>query len=151
MRITTKGRYGLRAVINLAMSPHTRPVSINTLANDENVSSEFLEQIFYKLKKAGVIRSIRGPGGGFVLNRKPEEISVQDILQAVGEMGGLTPCTLRRRTLCDRPDPCNAHEIWTGLQERISGYLSGITLKDIVDKNGKKYAPTLEAGSDFSI
>jgi Rrf2 family transcriptional regulator, iron-sulfur cluster assembly transcription factor len=151
MRITTKGRYGLRAVVNLAMSTHTRPVSINTIANGENVSSEFLEQIFYKLKKAGVIRSVRGPGGGFVLARKPEEISVKDILEAVGEMGGLTPCTLRRRMLCDRPDPCSAHDIWTGLQAVISDYLTGITLKDIVDKNGKKYSPTIQLGSDFSI
>lgn len=151
MRITTKGRYGLRAVIKLAMSTHTRPISISSISNEENVSSEFLEQIFYKLRKAGVIRSIRGPGGGFVLNRKPEEISVKDILEAVGEMGGLTPCTLRRRTLCDRPDPCGAHAIWTGLQERISEYLTSITLKDIVDKNGKKYPPAIEAGSDFSI
>jgi Rrf2 family iron-sulfur cluster assembly transcriptional regulator len=151
MRITSKGRYGLRAVIKLAMSTHTRPISISTIANDENVSSEFLEQIFYKLKKAGVIRSIRGPGGGFVLNRSPDQITVKDILAAVGEMGGLTPCTLRRRTLCDRPVPCSAHGIWTGLQDRISEYLSGITLKDIVDKNGRKYAPVIEAGSDFSI
>jgi len=151
MRITSKGRYGLRAVIKLAMSTHTRPISISTIANDENVSSEFLEQIFYKLKKAGVIRSIRGPGGGFVLDRKPEDITVKDILAAVGEMGGLTPCTLRRRTLCDRPVPCSAHEIWTGLQDRISEYLTGITLKDIVEKNGRKYAPAIEAGSDFSI
>jgi Rrf2 family iron-sulfur cluster assembly transcriptional regulator len=138
-------------VVNLAMSTHTRPVSISTIAHDENVSSEFLEQIFYKLKKAGVIRSIRGPGGGFVLNRKPEEISVKDILEAVGEMGGLTPCTLRRRTLCDRPDHCEAHEIWTGLQARISEYLGGITLKDIADRNGGKYAPAIGAGNDFSI
>jgi Rrf2 family transcriptional regulator, iron-sulfur cluster assembly transcription factor len=151
MRITTKGRYGLRAVIKLAMSNHTRPVSISTIANDENVSSEFLEQIFYKLKKAGVIRSIRGPGGGFVLNRKPEEISVKDILAAVGEMGGLTPCTLRRRTLCERPDPCGAHDIWTGLQDCISQYLGGISLKNIVDRNGGKYAPAIQAGNDFSI
>ena len=151
MRITTKGRYGLRAVINLAMSTHTRPVSISTIANSENVSSEFLEQIFYKLKKAGVIRSVRGPGGGFVLNRPPEAITVKDILEAVGEMGGLTPCTLRRRMLCDRPDPCGAHDIWNGLQQCICGYLSGITLKDIVEKNGKRYAPAIEAGSDFSI
>jgi Rrf2 family iron-sulfur cluster assembly transcriptional regulator len=151
MRITTKGRYGLRAVIKLAMATHTRPISIGTIANEENVSSEFLEQIFYKLKKAGVIRSIRGPGGGFVLNRSPDQITVKDILAAVGEMGGLTPCTLRRRTLCDRPVPCSAHGIWTGLQDRISEYLSGITLKDIVDKNGRKYAPVIEAGSDFSI
>lgn len=151
MRITTKGRYGLRAVVKLAMATHTRPISIGTIANEENVSSEFLEQIFYKLKKAGVIRSIRGPGGGFVLNRKPEEITVKDILAAVGEMGGLTPCTLRRKMLCDRPIPCPAHEIWTGLQERISDYLSSITLKAIVEKHGNGYAPVIDAGNDFSI
>jgi Rrf2 family transcriptional regulator, iron-sulfur cluster assembly transcription factor len=151
MRITTKGRYGLRAVINLAMANHSRPISIGAIAGEENVSSEFLEQIFFKLKKAGLIRSVRGPGGGFVLNRKPSEISVQHILEAVGETHGLTPCTLRRKTLCDRPDPCAAHEIWTGLQKTMEDYLSSVTLSDILKKNGKKFFAQLEAGQDFSI
>jgi Rrf2 family transcriptional regulator, iron-sulfur cluster assembly transcription factor len=151
MRITTKGRYGLRAVINLARSNHSRPVSIGSIASEENVSSEFLEQIFFKLKKAGVIRSIRGPGGGFVLNRTPEEITVQDILVAVGETRGLTPCTLRLKTLCDRTEPCAAHDIWTGLQKTMEDYLTNVTLKDILDKNGKKSYATLEVGQDFSI
>ncbi|MGA2975709.1 MAG: Rrf2 family transcriptional regulator [Spirochaetia bacterium] len=151
MRITTKGRYGLRAVINLAMSNHNRPISTSSIAGEEKVSSEFLEQIFFKLKKAGVIRSVRGPGGGFVLNRKPGEITVQDILEAVGETHGLTPCTLRRRTLCDRPEPCPAHDIWTGLQKAMEDYLTHITLKDILEKNGKRLAAQLESGQDFSI
>jgi Rrf2 family iron-sulfur cluster assembly transcriptional regulator len=151
MRITTKGRYGLRAVINLAMTYHNRPISISSISEDEKVSSEFLEQIFFKLKNAGVIRSVRGPGGGFVLNRKPADISVKDILDAVGETRGLTPCTLRRRTLCDRPEPCPAHEIWTGLQERMETFLSGISLQDICAKNGKKYLTALEADQDFTI
>jgi Rrf2 family iron-sulfur cluster assembly transcriptional regulator len=151
MRITAKGRYGLRAVIHLAMSSHNRPVSISSIANGEKVSSEFLEQIFFKLKKTGLIRSVRGPGGGFVLNRKPAEISVKDILDAVGETRGLTPCTLRRRTLCDNPEPCPAHEIWTGLQERMEEFLSGISLQDICEKNGKKYLKTLDAAQDFTI
>jgi Rrf2 family iron-sulfur cluster assembly transcriptional regulator len=151
MRITTKGRYGLRAVINLAKTNHSRPVSIGSIASQENVSSEFLEQIFYKLKKAGVIRSIRGPGGGFVLNRAPAEISVQDILEAVGETRGLTPCTLRRKTLCDRPEPCAAHDIWTGLQKTMEDYLTHVTLKDILAKNGKQVFAKLESGQDFSI
>ncbi len=151
MRVTTKGRYGLRAVINLAMSNHNRPVSIGSIAGEENVSSEFLEQIFFKLKKAGLIRSVRGPGGGFVLNRKPSEISVQDILSAVGETHGLTPCTLRRKTLCDRPEPCAAHDIWTGLQKTMEDYLTKVTLKDILVKNGKQSFAHLEAGQDFSI
>jgi Rrf2 family transcriptional regulator, iron-sulfur cluster assembly transcription factor len=151
MRITTKGRYGLRAVINLAMARHNRPISIGFIANEEKVSSEFLEQIFFKLKKAGLIRSIRGPGGGFVLNRKPSEISVQNILEAVGETRGLTPCTLRRKTLCDRPEPCPAHAIWTGLQKTMEDYLSSVTLKDIMEKNGKHSFAALDAGQDFSI
>lgn len=151
MRITTKGRYGLRAVINLAMAHHNRPISIGSIASEENVSSEFLEQIFFRLKKAGLIRSIRGPGGGFVLNKKPAEISVAKILDAVGETHGLTPCTLHRKTLCDRPEPCAAHDIWTGLQATMDNYLSGVTLKDIMEKNGKKYYAKLESGQDFSI
>jgi len=151
MRITTKGRYGLRAVINLARSSHKRPVSIGAIAAEENVSSVFLEQIFFKLKKAGLIRSIRGPGGGFVLNRTPAEISVQDILTAVGETHGLTPCTLRRKTLCDRPEPCAAHDIWTGLQKTMEDYLNKWTLKDILAKNGDPMFAKLEAGQDFSI
>jgi Rrf2 family transcriptional regulator, iron-sulfur cluster assembly transcription factor len=151
MRITSKGRYGLRAVINLAMTNHTRPVSIGSIAGEEKVSSEFLEQIFFKLKKAGLIRSIRGPGGGFVLNRKPSEISVHDILQAVGETHGLTPCTLRRKTLCDRDEACPAHEIWTGLQKTMEDYLMNLSLKDIMEKNGKKMFVHLESGQDFQI
>ncbi|MGO9308754.1 MAG: RrF2 family transcriptional regulator [Spirochaetia bacterium] len=151
MRITTKGRYGLRAVISLAKKSHSRPVSIGSLATQENVSSEFLEQIFFKLKKAGLIRSIRGPGGGFVLNRTPAEISVQDILVAVGETRGLTPCTLRRKALCDRAEPCAAHEIWTGLQKTMEDYLTNVTLKDILAKNGTNMLAALKAGQDFSI
>jgi Rrf2 family transcriptional regulator, iron-sulfur cluster assembly transcription factor len=151
MRITTKGRYGLRAVIFLAMSNHNRPISISSIAGEEKVSSEFLEQIFFKLKKAGLIRSVRGPGGGFILNRKPSEITVQEILNAVGETHGLTPCTLRRQTLCDKPVPCPAHDVWTGLQAVMEGYLSGITLKDLIEKNKRGLATQLETGQDFSI
>src|SRR5271157_4884949 len=151
MRITTKGRYGLRAVINLAGARHNRPISIGSIASEEKVSSEFLEQIFFKLKKAGLIRSIRGPGGGFVLNRMPGDISVQDILVAVGETRGLTPCTLRRKMLCDRPEPCAAHDIWTGLQKTMEDYLTNVTLKDIIAKNGDRMFAELQAGQDFSI
>ncbi len=151
MRITTKGRYGLRAVVSLAMSNNNRPVSISTIADVVKVSSEFLEQIFFKLKRAGLIRSIRGPGGGFVLNKKPAEISVKDILDAVGETGGLTPCTLRRKVLCTRTEVCPAHEIWTGLYQRINDYLRSVSLKDIIEKNGSKYFETMDTNQDFAI
>jgi Rrf2 family iron-sulfur cluster assembly transcriptional regulator len=133
------------------MASHSRPVSIRAISQEEKVSSEFLEQIFFKLKKAGLIRSIRGPGGGFVLNRKPSEISVHDILTAVGETPGLTPCTLHRRTLCDRADHCAAHDVWTGLQKTMDDYLSSITMNDLMEKNGKNLSTALSTGQDFSI
>ncbi len=151
MRITTKGRYGLRAVISLAMTNNNRPISISTIADVVKVSSEFLEQIFFKLKRAGLIRSIRGPGGGFVLNKKPAEISVKDILDAVGETGGLTPCTLQRKVLCTRTEVCPAHEIWTGLYQRINDYLRSVSLKDIIEKNGAKFFENMDTNQDFAI
>jgi Rrf2 family iron-sulfur cluster assembly transcriptional regulator len=151
MRITTKGRYGLRAVISLAMTSSNRPISISSIANSVEVSSEFLEQIFFKLKKAGLIRSIRGPGGGFVLNKKTSEITVKEILDAVGETGGLTLCTLKRKVLCNRTEVCPAHEIWTGLYQRIGDYLRSITLKDIIEKNGTRYFETMDSNQDFAI
>jgi len=150
MRITTKGRYGLRAVINLANARHSRPISIGFIANEEKVSSEFLEQIFFKLKKAGLIRSVRGPSGGFLLNKNPGEISVQNILEAVGETRGLTPCSLDR-ALCARTKPCAASDIWAGLQKVIEDYLTKVTLKDILERDGATYLAKLDSGQDFSI
>jgi DNA-binding IscR family transcriptional regulator len=76
---------------------------------------------------------------------------VRNILEAVGETHGLTPCTLRRKTLCDRPEPCAAHEIWTGLQKTMEDYLSSVTLKDILEKNDKHSFKKLGKGQDFSI
>ena len=151
MRITTKGRYGLRAVINLASAHHSRPISIGSIASEEMVSSEFLEQIFFKLKKAGLIKSVRGPSGGFLLNKDPAEISVHNILEAVGENRGLTPCTLGRRALCARPGVCAAHDIWTGLQQVMEDYLTKVTLKDILEKYGATCFAKMDSGQDFSI
>lgn len=150
MRITTKGRYGMRAIIYLALAYHNRPISISTIAEQEKVSSEFLEQIFFKLKKAGLIQSIRGPGGGFILGRKPAEVTMKDVLDAIGETGRLTPCTFRRK-ICTRTDVCNSHEIWVGLQEAIDGYLRSVTLKTIIEKNGKRFFEKLESNQDFTI
>ena len=92
MRLTTKGRYGVRAVVNLAAAVGNEPISISYIAKKEQLSPEFLEQIFFRLKKAGLIRSVRGPKGGFVLNHKPSEISVKTILDAVGEPLFPAPC-----------------------------------------------------------
>jgi len=137
MRLTTKGRYGVRAVANLAATgAQGRPVSISRIAGEEELSPEFLEQIFFKLKKAGVIRSVRGPKGGFVLNRKPEEISITTILDAVGEPLYPAPCTMNGSQHCSRQKTCNLAPVWGEFHEVIRDHLSGVTLKDILKSRG---------------
>jgi Rrf2 family iron-sulfur cluster assembly transcriptional regulator len=152
MRLTTKGRYGVRAVINLAATYANRPISIKTIAKEEDISPEFLEQIFFKLKKAGVISSIRGPGGGFILNKKPSEISVKEILEAVGEATHPTPCTdPAESNACPRKEACMMVSTWEGFYGVIEDYLNNLTVKDILEKNGAKYYEELTSGQDFSI
>ncbi len=152
MRLTTKGRYGVRAMLNLAASYHNRPISINQIAQEEEISPEFLEQIFFKLKKAGIIRSLRGPGGGFVLAKKASEINIKSILDAVGESTHPTPCTEPgRKDVCHRSTHCPMLKPWSRFERVIDDFLSKLTLKDIMDEGGQKYHETLRAGQDFAI
>ncbi len=136
MRLTTKGRYGVRAVVNLASQSQGKPISISKIARDEELSPEFLEQIFFKLKKAGVIRSMRGPKGGFVLNLEPAEITVKAILDAVGESVHPTPCTDDQAKECVRLSECPLSPIWNQFDELIQNHLANISLKDILENGG---------------
>jgi len=133
MRLTTKGRYGVRAVVNLAAAANNEPISISQIAKKEQLSPEFLEQIFFRLKKSGLIRSIRGPKGGFVLNHKPSEISVKTILDAVGEPLFPAPCAEHGAKGCPRQETCLISPVWQNFHELILKHLSGISLKDILD------------------
>jgi Rrf2 family iron-sulfur cluster assembly transcriptional regulator len=133
MRLTTKGRYGVRAVINLAGAVNGHPVSISRIAAEEGISPEFLEQIFFKLKKSGLIRSIRGPKGGFLLEVDPARISIKDILDAVGENVFPVPCTDKEaKWVCIRQGRCSATRTWQNFADVIDNFLSGVTLKDLI-------------------
>ena len=138
MRITTKGRYGIRAVINLAMAYHNRPISISAIAEQEKVSSEFLEQIFFKLKKAGLIRSVRGPGGGYVLGRDADAISIGEVMAAVDEPVRMTRC-LSEGDGCVSSRRCNTHFLWDALGTHIEQFLATATLADVL--HGRYSAP----------
>jgi Rrf2 family transcriptional regulator, iron-sulfur cluster assembly transcription factor len=135
MRVTTKARYALRAILNLAASDNSGPISIRNLAEHEGISAEFLEQIFFKMKKAGIIKSTRGPGGGFQMNLAPSEVSVKMIFDAVEEGVMVTPCTeegVFPREACDRIDDCIAHSVWQKATNHVREYLDSITLEDII-------------------
>ena len=133
MRITTKGRYALRAVLQLSQQAENRPVSIRTLSEIEDISAEFLEQIFFRLRKAGLIKSTRGPGGGFQLVKPLDQITIADIFNAVGEELHFSPCTLDDGNSCGREDICSAHGFWEHTYALFRKYFEHVTLDDVLN------------------
>ena len=136
MRITTRGRYALRASLALAkLGTANKPVSISCLSERENISSVFLEQIFFKLRKAGIVSSIRGPGGGFWFAQPLEELTAKQILDAAGEELELTFCD-KRYDDCDRVGECMSHHVWVDINHMVRRYFDGITIASILEKHG---------------
>ncbi|HCC37008.1 MAG TPA: Rrf2 family transcriptional regulator [Treponema sp.] len=134
MRITTRGRYALRASLALAeLGKNGELVSIGSLAEAEDISSIFLEQIFFKLRKAGIVRSTRGPGGGFCFARPLDELSVKAILDAAGE--DLTPSGCDKSSgECERFGNCVSHKVWADLNDVINNYLADISLSSLLEQ-----------------
>jgi Rrf2 family iron-sulfur cluster assembly transcriptional regulator len=131
--MTTKGRYALRATIALArLYEKSKMVSINTLSEEEDISSLFLEQIFFKLRKAGIVKSRRGPGGGFLFNRPLDSINVKEVLDAAGEEMIVLPCD-RQVSECDRISDCIAHKVIIAVTDKVNEYLESITLKMLLE------------------
>jgi Rrf2 family iron-sulfur cluster assembly transcriptional regulator len=131
--MTTKGRYALRAIIALAkLYKKSKRVSISTLAEEEDISSLFLEQIFFKLRKAGIVKSIRGPGGGFLFNRPLGSINIKEVLEAAGEELTVMPCD-RQTTGCDRISECITHRVIISVTNKVNEYLESITLKSLME------------------
>ncbi|MCL1992994.1 MAG: Rrf2 family transcriptional regulator [Spirochaetes bacterium] len=140
MRITANGRYALRATLALAkMAKDGKAVSISTLAQAENISAAFLEKIFFKLKKAGIVKSERGPGGGFSFTRPADSLSLYEIMEAAGEEMTVLPCD-RSVCECGRQGQCEAHKVIVSVTDTINSYLQGITLKMVLD--GKEFQQT---------
>lgn len=137
MRITTKGRYALRSVLALArLCAGDRPISIKTISELESISPEFLEQIFFKLRRQGLIQSVRGPGGGFFLAKPASAISLKDIIDASGEGLGITPCVCGRlggdEEACGHEDDCAASRVWQRLGDHIDSYMRSVSLEDML-------------------
>jgi len=135
MRISTRGRYALRASLALAkLQNNGEPVSISSLSEQEKISSVFLEQIFFKLRKAGLVTSIRGPGGGFCFAQPLDKLTVKQILDAAGEDINITFCDKHSKN-CERIGECMSHEIWMEVHNQVNNYLAGITLASILEKS----------------
>ncbi|MDR0512638.1 MAG: Rrf2 family transcriptional regulator [Treponema sp.] len=141
MRVSTKGRYALRACLALAsIGEDGAPVSISTLAEKEDISSVFLEQIFFRLRKAGIVASTRGPGGGFSFAKPLENITVKELVDAAGENLELSLCNKSQKK-CTRVGDCMSHHIWVGATDMVNGYFHGITLSSILKDYKKEPIP----------
>jgi Rrf2 family iron-sulfur cluster assembly transcriptional regulator len=135
MRITTRGRYALRASLALARFYNTKsPVSINQLSEDQQISSVFLEQIFFKLRKAKIVNSVRGPGGGFQFAKNPGTITLKDILEAAGEGLNVTDCDKKAKTCSVTGKQCAAHTAWQDITNVLDNYLSTTTLTTVLER-----------------
>lgn len=141
MRVTTRGRYALRASLAMAqMGTGGSLVSIHSLSEAEQISSVFLEQIFFKLKKAGIVKSVRGPGGGFAFARPLEELTVKEILDAAGEELEAGSCDKHLDECSRAASNCISHQVWITVSDLVTGYLSGLTLAGLLE-NGAGMVP----------
>lgn len=136
MRLTTKGRYAVTAMLDLAIHSQTVPVTLTDIATRQSISLSYLEQLFARLRRSGMVTGIRGPGGGYKLSRDAKEINVADIIIAVDEQIDSTKCGGKGD--CQNNQACLTHELWLGLSDQIRDYLQGISLGDLLQKNSVK-------------
>lgn len=130
MRLTTKGRYAVTAMLDLALHYDNGSVTLAEIARRQGISLSYLEQLFAKLRRGGLVESVRGPGGGYNLSRPPAGISVAEIIIAINESIDATRCGGERN--CQGDEPCLTHQLWEDLSMRIYDFLSGVTLADLV-------------------
>ena len=130
MRLTTKGRFAVTAMIDVAMHGGEGPVTLAAVSGRQRISLSYLEQLFGKLRRSGLVESVRGPGGGYNLAKASDQMSVADIITAVDEPIDATQCGGRENCHDDRR--CMTHELWTSLNEHIFSFLTGITLAELV-------------------
>ncbi len=130
MRLSTKGRYAVTAMIDLALHQNERLVSLSEISEVQDISLSYLEQLFSKLRRYEIVEGVRGPGGGYRLAREADEISVADIINAVDEKLDATRCAGHEN--CQGGRKCITHELWFELSQRIYGFLHDITLADVI-------------------
>ncbi len=137
MKFSTKSRYGLRALFDMAYNSGNLPTQIKDISRRQDISPRYLEQIFQDLKKAGLIKSRRGPQGGYYLAKKPEEITVKQILIAAEGDLALVSCAREetpQKGKCDLDSRCVTQQIWATATQKLTSYFDSVTLRDLCDQ-----------------
>ena len=130
--LSTKFRYGLRALIELAVQSKGNPVSLGVLASKQDISQKYLESIFKAFHKTGIVRSVRGPKGGYMLAESPKDLIILSIFKALEGSLDIIEC-LHDKSVCTRTAGCSTRELWKGLEESIETFLSSRTLQDLME------------------
>jgi Rrf2 family iron-sulfur cluster assembly transcriptional regulator len=134
MKLSTKGRYAVMAMTDLAMSGANRPVPLGDIASRQEISLSYLEQLFAKLRRAGIVKSVRGPGGGYCLARATGETRIADIMLAVEEPVDVTRCQHKAAGCMESGRRCVTHDLWDELGRHIHLFLNGVTLEDVLER-----------------
>ena len=137
MKLTTRGRYAVTAMLDLAIHGLERPVSLSDISSRQEISLSYLEQLFAKLRRCDLVTSVRGPGGGYLLSRERAGIFVAQIIDAVDESVDVTNC--QGKGNCHQGEVCLTHHLWQDLSDQIHGFLSRISLADLVDQRGQRH------------
>ncbi len=134
MKLTTKGKFAVTALLDIAIysEDNKKPITLYNISDRQNISLSYLEQLFVKLRKAGVVKSYKGPGGGYLLMREVDKIDISEIIKAVDEDMDARSC--RGNKNCRDNRKCLTHDLWAGLTNEMYGYLERITIKDLLDK-----------------
>ena len=133
MKLTTKSRYAVTAMLDIASHNSGSPISLPEISHRQNISLSYLEQLFSRLKKSGLVDSIKGPGGGYILSKDANEIVISEVIQAVDEDLETTACN--GKSNCHNNHQCISHNLWQDLGTEINNFLSDITLKQVIAKN----------------
>ena len=138
MKLTTRSSYGIRALINMAAANGgTRPVSLKDISEEEGISCEYLEQIFNRLRRAGVVKSVRGPKGGYVLARAAEDVTMLDVVSAV-ESGRREDKCFCGKVACDRTAICASRDVWEAVARQEKEVLERFSLGQLAERSGEK-------------
>lgn len=136
MKLTTKGRYAVTAMLDLALHAQSGPVSLAEISTRQEISLSYLEQLFSRLRKQDLVASTRGPGGGYRVSRSLDQVAISEIIKAVNETVDATQCAGKEN--CHSHGRCLTHDLWEGLSEQIEEFLSGVSLQDLIDKQSVK-------------
>lgn len=133
MQLSTKGRYAVVAMVELAAHDAGSSMPLSSIAERQQISTAYLEQLFMRLRRAGLVKAVRGPKGGYRLARLPGEITIAEIMQAADEQMRMNRCSPENMDFCLGTKQCAAHDLWCTLQSYITDFLAAVTLKDVLD------------------